>query len=369
MGKKAPLIQILVFTVFIGALLVLHLALPDRSLSGRESLQTAPRLTLKTLTSGRFMEQAETYTGDQFPFRSGWVSLKARTELLSGRTENNGVYLCEGERLLEAFIAPTDAALKKQTDAIRAFAEAVEVPVTFALIPTAGEVYRDALPAGAPNDDQDAVIDTAYKAVGCETVDLSSALEAHRDEAIYYRTDHHWTSLGAYYTYAAFGESLGYEPLPRSAFNERTVSESFYGTAWSSSGFSWVKPDAITPWVEQGDAVISRQIGSKLEEIPLYDETALDGIDQYSYFYGGNTPLLTVETGNEGDRLLILRDSYMDSLSPFLFAHFSELHIIDLRYYRESIQDYIRENSIDRVLICYGINNFINETNLFLLTK
>ena len=367
MGKKAPLIQILVFVVFIGALLVLHLVLPDSSLSGRESLQTAPKLTLKTLTSGRFMEQAETYTGDQFPFRSGWVSLKARAELLSGRTENNGVYLCAGERLLEAFPAPTDQALKKQTDAVRAFAESVEVPVAFALIPTAGGVYRDALPAGAPNDDQQAVIDAAYKTVGCETVDLSAVLNEHRNEDIFYRTDHHWTSLGAYYGYCALGDVLGYEPLPRSAFTERTVSEDFYGTAWSNSGFSWVKPDAITACVEQGGAVIARRTGAKVEEIPLYDESALDGIDQYSYFYGGNTPLLTVETGNEGERLLILRDSYMDSLSPFLFAHFFELHIVDLRYYKSSIRDYIRDNGIDRVLICYGINNFISETNLFLL--
>ena len=224
------------------------------------------------------------------------------------------------------------------------------------------------LPVGAPNDSQRAAADYVYSRVSeaVDTADLCAALAAHRDEPIYYRTDHHWTTLGAWYGYAALGEALGYEPVPLSAYSPRTVSEDFYGTTWSSSGFSWVAPDRITVYVAPGGEEITNYPQGSPVAGQLYDESRLEVKDKYSYFFGGNTPLLTVSTGNPGPRLLILRDSYMDSLSPFLFPHFSELHILDLRYYSASLQSYIEEHEIDRVLICYNIKNFGEDPYLFL---
>ena len=96
-------------------------------------------------------------------------------------------------------------------------------------------------------------------------------------------------------------------------------------------------------------------------------DAKLDGIDKYAYFFGGNAPLITVRTGNEGPKLLILRDSFMDSMSPFLLPHFSEIHIMDLRYYKYSVQDYIREHGIDQVLVCYSVTNFVQDSSLFVM--
>lgn len=367
--KNASLIQILVFLAFIGAFFVLHLALPDRSFSEQENraLQTAPKFSLSAVTSGRFMSQAEDYVSDQFPFRDGWTTLKARAELLSGKDENNGVYLCESETLIEAYTAPDAAALDFNLDAVNTLAAQAGVPMYFALIPGASEIWADQLPAGAPNDSQRETIDYAYAYVDAETVDIAAALSAHAGEPIYYRTDHHWTTLGAYYGYTALAESMGFSPVPLSDYTETVVTEEFYGSVYSASGFSWVAPDRISAYVEQGDAIVTNYPQGVPIEGALYDEGYLAVKDKYSYFYGGNTPLLTIETGNEGPKLLILRDSYMDSLSPYLFPHFSEIHILDLRYYMTSLKAYLDEYDFDSVLVCYSVNNFVEDGSVFLM--
>lgn len=369
MTKKSALIQALVFLIFIGAFFILHFALPDKEFSEQENrpLQTAPPFSLDALFSGRFTKQAEDYVSDQFPFRDGWTSIKARSELLSGKDGNNGVYLCENGTLLEAYTAPDDAALLEKLDAVNQLTDTAGVPVWFALIPGAADIWSDLLPPGAPNDSQRETIDRAYAYVRAQTVDMYAPLVAHAPEPVYYRTDHHWTTLGAYYGYAALAEAMGFEPVPLTDYTETVVTEEFYGTAYSASGFSWVKPDRISTYVEQGDATVTNYPAGAPRPGTLYDESYLARKDKYGYFYGGNTPRLTVETGNPGPKLLILRDSYMDSLSPYLFAHFSELDILDLRYYRSSIAAHIGETAPDAVLVCYSVADFTEDANIFLM--
>ncbi|MGN1002611.1 MAG: DHHW family protein [Oscillospiraceae bacterium] len=369
MSKKALWIQTGVFLLFIALFFVLNLVIPDRDFSQQENrtLQTAPSFSFKDLFSGKFTSDYETYVTDQFAFRDNWISLKAGCELLSGKDSNNGIYLCGDDTLIESFTYPDQEDLDFNLDAIDALAENSSVPVYFALIPTAAEIWSDRLPENAPNDSQKALIDYAYSRSKASTIDIYSALYAHRDEEIYYHTDHHWTTLGAYYGYEAILDAFGMEPLPLSAYEATLVSDSFYGTTYSSSGFTWVEPDCITTFVEQGDARITNYPEGKAVEGSLYDESFLDKKDKYSYFYGGNTPLLQIQTENtDAPSLLILRDSYMDSLSPYLMAHFSQIHIIDLRYYNTSVQKYIQENDIDNVLVCYSVKNFATDDKVFL---
>ena len=369
MKKNSSLVQVLVFLVFIGLFCALHLALPDRSLSGRESLQTLPRFTASSLFSGRLTKQLEDYFNDQFPFRERWLTLKAGAELAIGKDENNGVFLCEGETLIEPFAAPQQSALDRRVEAVNTLNRRAGVPVYFALIPSAAEIRADLLPEGAPNDSQREVIRYCYDRVDAAAVDIASALAAHADEELYYRTDHHWTTRGAYYGYAAILRAMGQAPVSLDAYTPEVVTEAFYGTAWSSSSFSWVRPDRIARYVTHGDAVITNYPSGTPVPGSLYDESYLSATDKYSFFYGGNTPLLTVATGNDGPKLLILRDSYMDSMSPFLFPHFSEIHILDLRYYKTSLAEYIEANGFDQILVCYSVKNFVEDMNLFLLAN
>lgn len=369
MKKKASVVQTVLFLAFIGVLFVLGLVLPKKSFSERENrtLQTAPEFSLSALFSGKFTTAYEDFVTDQFPFRDGWTTLKAGAELAAGKAENNGIYLCEGETLLESYTAPAQDDLDFNLDAVNALAENVEVPVYFALIPSAAEIHRNLLPSGAPNDSQLQTIEYAYGRVTAQCADVAAALLSHADEDIFFRTDHHWTTLGAYYGYTALAGAMGFEPVPLGDYTETVVSTAFYGTTYSSSGFSWVAPDSISTYVPDSGVTVTNYPQGAAVPGQMYDESYLAVKDKYSYFYGGNTPLLTVTTQHtDAPKLLILRDSYMDTLSPYLTAHFSELHILDLRYYRSSVKAYAADHDIDAVLVCYSVKNFAEDTNLFL---
>ncbi len=370
MSKKALWLQSLIFLGFIGLFFVLNIVLPDREFSEQENryLQKLPSFSFEDLFDGTFTTDFEDYVTDQFAFRDSWTSLKARAELLSGKDENKGIFLCEGERLIEAFTLPEKDDLDFSLSSIDTLAKNSDIPVYFALIPSAAEIYGDMLPSGAPNASQKELINYAYSSVSAENVDMYSALSAHKDESIFYRTDHHWTTLGAYYGYTALAETMGFEPIPLSAYTEKVVSESFLGTTYSSSGFGWVEPESISSYVEQGDAIITNYPKGAPVEGSLYVESFLEAKDKYSYFYGGNTPLLTIESGKEDlPSLLIVRDSYMDSLSPYLIEHFSTIHIVDLRYNNTSLKSYIEQNDIDNILVCYSVPNFCTDGNIFMV--
>ena len=374
MSKKALWIEAIVFLAFIFAFFILNTALPDREFSEQEnrSLQQRPAFSFDELFSGQYTKDFEAYTTDQFTLRDEWITLKAASELALGKRQNNGMFLCDGGTIIEPYEAPEDGKLEANMEALNKLVANTDADVYFALIPGKSDIWAHMLPQNAPRDSEKAAIDYCYSLSDAVNVDIYGKLEEHSGEYIYYRTDHHWTTLGAYYGFSALAESMGLDCPDISEYGGReTVSEEFYGTSWSSSGFSWVEPDSMEIFVTEpeGLEITNYPQGSPVEG-QLYDWSRLEVKDKYSFFYGGNTPLLEIETGVEGaPSLLILRDSYMDSLSPFLLASYSRIHILDLRYYRASLSDYIAQNGFDDVLVCYSIDNFSTDSNIFLLGR
>ena len=372
MNKKALWAEALIFLAFIGAFFILNLVLPDRQFSEQENryLQMRPEFSFKSLFSGDYTSKFETYTTDQFTFRDEWITLKAASELALGKQENNDVHLCENGTLIEGFKRPESSVLDSNMSALNTLVGNTDAKVYFALIPDKSDLYSSLLPKNVPNDSEKEVIDYCYGQSNATNVDIYSALSAHTDEYIFYRTDHHWTSLGAYYGLSALAESMGLPCPALDSYTDRhVVSEEFYGTTWSSSGFSWVDPDTMEIFVNapEGLKVTSYPQGSPVEG-KLYDFSFLEKKDKYSMFMGGNCPMHVIEAGNEDKpSLLILRDSYMDSLIPFLLDDFSEIHVLDLRYYRASLKAYIEQNDFDNVLVCYSVSNFCSDSNIFLL--
>ncbi len=372
MNKKALWAEALIFLAFIGAFFILNLVLPDRQFSEQENryLQMRPEFSFKSLFSGDYTSKFETYTTDQFTFRDEWITLKAASELALGKQENNDVHLCENGTLIEGFKRPESSVLDSNMSALNSLVGNTDAKVYFALIPDKSDLYSSLLPKNAPNDSEKEVIDYCYGQSNATNVDMYSALSAHKDEYIFYRTDHHWTSLGAYYGLSALAESMGLPCPALDSYTDRhVVSEEFYGTTWSSSGFSWVDPDTMEIFVNapEGLKVTSYPQGSPVEG-KLYDFSFLEKKDKYSMFMGGNCPMHVIETGNEDKpSLLILRDSYTDSLIPFLLDDFSEIHVLDLRYYHASLKAYIEQNDFDNVLVCYSVSNFCSDSNISLL--
>lgn len=353
------------FALFLGGLLVWHVVLPDREKSETENRTLAqwPEFSWESLKDGSYTAAVEEYFADQFPLRDGWTGLKARAEQLIGKTEFNDVFLC-GDTLISQVTTPDAELVEKNLSYVDRLAGNTEIPVTFGLIPSAAEVWKDKLPAGAQSWDQTALLAQS-------DVDFNAALSAHADEPIFYRTDHHWTTLGAFYGANALLESFGMDPLKESDFIPEIATEDFNGTLYSQSGVHWLTPDTIEFWAdESGLEITSWRTGSP-EPGTLYDRSYLEVKDKYSAFLGGNQPLCVIRNENlpEGEKLLLIRDSYADSLAPLLTQRFSEIHLMDLRYYRASAAQYAEENGIDRIVVLYSAQNFISDRNLVLLTQ
>ena len=190
---------------------------------------------------------------------------------------------------------------------------------------------------------------------------------------MYYKTDHHWTSLGAYYAYVEIMNSWGLTPYPLDYFTRETVSEDFYGTTWSKAGMKWVGPDTIEFIRYPGDDTLITEIvdtGEKLDG--LYDRDYLAVKDKYSSFIGGNNGHVRIYPADgsplesERETLVLIKDSFGHSLAPFLAAHF-DLEIIDLRYYKLPAIDFVKETGADRVLILYNMDSLLTTNSLAML--
>ena len=363
MKKRNDFLVAAVFVLFLAGMAVVSMLQPDRSFSEMENrnLRPLPELTAKRFTSGRYMLEAEEYVSDQIILRDGWVALKALGERITGKQENNGIYFAAGDTLIRRMNPPDPEILAGNIDTLNTFASQADVPVLFGLIPSAAAIWQDRLPAGAPTAEELHWIEEINGRTQIPSIDLGTVLQRHSREEIYYRTDHHWTSLGAFYGANAIFEAAGMEPLVLSDYEAQTVSEDFLGTNYSSACAWWTEPDTIAVYVkEDGKTVISNFTGRE-EPGLLYVPERLETKNQYAYFLGGNQPLCVIQSQAEGPKLLVLRDSYSDCLAPFLSERFGEIHLFDLRYNRLSPADYIREQGIDLVLVLYSFETFTEE--------
>jgi len=369
MSKKYSIFITVLFCLFIFGFGIAQFIVPDREFSEQENrfLAGFKAPTWATLQSGKFMEDFEDYITDQFPLRDGWIKLKARCEKTMGKQENNGVYLGTDKNTLFAqYTRPTLEELAKRISYVNKLAGKVDVPVYFALIPDKSFVWADRLPTNAPLVDDGSVIKDAAGLVSDDVnwIDLSGALSG---DDVFYRTDHHWTTFGAYQGYLALMTAINGSATVLD-YDPTLVSDSFFGTTYSSSGAGWVTPDEMHTIVPEGLLNVTRYPEGKPVPGSLYDLSKLEVKDKYSMFLGGNQPLCIIENENsDGGKLLVIRDSYCDSLAPFLGLDYSEVHLWDLRYNRTSLKNYIAQNGIDQVLVLYSNSNFATDGNLALM--
>lgn len=355
------------FCLFLGGLLAVHVFLPDRASSETENrtLAQLPEFSWESLKDGTYTEAIEEYFADQFPLRDAWTGLKARAEYFLGKREFNDIYLTE-DALISKVEKPDAELVDKNLGYIDRLKGKTEANVLLGLIPSAAEVYKDKLPAGAYSWDQTGLLAES-------DMDFLSAFLAEKDEAqIFYNTDHHWNTYGAFIGANVLLEALGREPLKESDFTDsfEVASPEFYGTLYSQSGIHWITPDVMEYWVSEDGLIVTSWRTGKEEAGALYDRTYLGKKDKYSSFLGGNQPLCVIKNENlseDAGKILLVRDSYSDALAPFLAQRFSEVHLIDLRYYRMPVSAYAVQNGIDDIVALYSVQNFISDRNMVML--
>ena len=402
MSKRYATFITALFCAFIGVFAVLHWALPDRDFSQNEnrSLEQLPapvfyrdgKLMEPTVKKGEaaffngdFMSKFETYFTDQFPARDWFISVKAAAEVALGKTENNDVFYGGGDTLYARVPAPEEGEVDKRVGYVDKLAENLEpagVSVYFSLVPNklntigAAGNLKDPLVLRLLYQGEPLALSVNYLGedlweraaqTKARWVDLMPAFQAHIREPLFYRTDHHWTSLGAYYAYESLMTAMGQTPAALDQLTKTTVAEDFYGTTWSSVGAGWIEPDCIDTYVPEEGVAVTVEKGCGPEETTMYHPEQLEVKDKYAYFMGGNQPLYVLKKDNGGPKVLVIRDSYSDSLAPFLTLNCSEVHLFDPRYNRSSIPAYVEANGIDAVIVLYSMANFVTDNNLFLL--
>lgn len=374
------------FLSLLAGLLLLFAFQPKTIFSELEnrSLQSKPELSWDRIRSQQYAKDAELYVTDHFPFRNGFIAAKSKLEQLRLQKENNGVFLGDDDYLFEKFERPDYEELGSYVDALGQFA--ANHPATnlsFMLAPNSIGLYPDRLPWLADAYPQKDVHEWIGERLGSEITfldgfDFLSGEENSGDgvsaeRQLYYRTDHHWTSYGAYIAYRAYAESMGWEPLAEADFRIRKVTDSFLGSYHTKSQFGGVDPDSIEIY-EPKQAVATELHIADTDETgdSLYDESHLEKKDKYAYFQGGVHALVTVKSElseDEADlgKLLIVKDSYAHSMLPFLTSHVEEIHMIDVRYYNGNIGDYMEQNGIGDALFLFNTSTFVEERGLLKL--
>lgn len=361
------------FVLAVGGLALANLVTPDKTFSQTENrpLQTAPDLTADGVLSGRFTSQYETWVNDQFVGRNGWVGLKTFSQLGMLKKDNGRVYFGRDGYLFEKVDGYDEARLRKNTAAVGDFLARARqanpaLRTTVVLAPTAAAILPEKLPAFAPVPDQGAVIDQMKRAAaGAQVLDITAALTARKETApLYYRTDHHWTTAGAYAAYTAIAPALGFSPLPESAFEKRTVSADFYGTLHAKANLPTLAPDVIESWtVRQENACTVRWAQGQLAG--LYDPAYLSTRDQYAYFLGGNHSRTTVTTSvTNGKTLVLVKDSYANAVVPFLAQHYERIVLVDPRYDKEPLGELLTQDGVTDLLVLYNVQGFAEETSV-----
>ena len=201
-------------------------------------------------------------------------------------------------------------------------------------------------------------------------IDLGENLKKHADEYIYFRTDHHWTTLGAYYGYEAIAAGLGLEVQPLEKLKAETVSNDFLGTYDSkvNTGITGgVDADSITIYssAEIDKAVMIWDNDKDKTFDSIYKMDALKGKDKYTVFFGGNHSVTDIKTENKtGKTLLIIKDSFAHNLAPFLIKDYDRIIMLDLRYFNKSLKKYLTENEITDLLVLYSTPDFAEDANI-----
>lgn len=372
--KINAVINIVLIAGSLGLLTVLSLFKEDRKFSENENrlLEQKPEFTVNALLDGEYTKDYETYVTDQFIGRDELIAMKTYSDICLGKKDIKGVYLGKDHYLLEKHV-PDSVRPEKEEERLKLLAELQkfcrdrdgEGTFRVLLVPTADEILKDKLPANAPVYDQSAFLRRVRDTVGDEDyVDAEQALRNHKEEYIYYRTDHHWTTLGAYYGYCAWAESMGIRPLSQEEFRIRTVTDSFLGTLHSKINIS-VPPDEIRIYEpkKEPEYRVYYDLSDEAKDT-LYEEKHLDTKNKYGFFLDDNHALIEIDTNvNNGKELLIVKDSYSNCMVPFLAMHYDKIYVLDLRFYRSGLYDMIEKDT--DVLVLYNVHHFLEEFQYF----
>ncbi len=330
----------------------------------KRNLQQFPIFDLPSVFSGEYTAKIEKYLTDQFFARDKCVSAKTDIEIIFGKKEINGVYIGKDGYLFEHTQTDT-AKFINNINYIRKFIDTNQsIKVSTMLIPSASQILREKMPRYSLLENLETFYTYAAKQ-GITLTDVQKILTEHADEYIYYRTDHHFTSLGAFYCYQQWMADKGVA-VDLNDFQSEMLSDHFLGTVWAKVNLSNSVYDTINAYYK---TLKHEVIYNNMEEKDsIYERKYLDGKDQYAVFFNSNNATTLVKGAGKGN-LLVIKDSFGNTFSQFVVDDYETVHMIDLRFFRGSVSEYITENKIDEVLVIYGFDNFSSDDDVYRINR
>lgn len=398
-GINLTLIALFLAVIFIFS--AAFVVVPDIKFSEQENrnLKTFPKASLEKIADGTYTAEMNEYFADQFVLRDTLVGLKGYAEALLCKGENNGVLLGKDGQLAVRFFSAYKSRLEKTNDTdfyyesnvknavqnLNKYAENEERPVITVLPPRTVDVAVSAFKFPDTSGEKLNECITSELKEKCGFIDLLPLFQEKykAGEYVYYKTDHHWTSKGAYLAYCEILKKWGMAEkiIPEEAFKKEQIKD-FYGTTWSKAGFKFIKPDFLEIWSVGNEnefettcftSVIKRDENNQMKSVKeayksfsgWINRDYLSQKNKYAAFLDGTHNEQTVfkKDSDKRERLLIAKDSFADTLVPFLSQHF-DLVIINLSNGITDLSNYAKEYDCDRVLIVYNFENIISTGNL-----
>ena len=375
MTSKSKYIISVIFVAFIGIFAVLFWVLPKSDFSPKEKryLQGFPEISVQSLTDGTFETDFENYINDHMVLRDVFMGVNSYSNIAVLNNGSDGVYKCSDGYLINE--PATDSRLDLNLSVTADFKDKTGIDTTVMIVPSTGYIMDDKLPLVHKNYNDDEYynrIESFCQKNGLGFVDLRDTFNSHKNSTqIYYKTDHHWTTVGAYLAYQSLCEKWGIEVKEKNGYIVEKTPD-FYGTTYNTSGFWLNESDTIEVWKNRDNHSTCEITanGKTTAYKSMFFPKQLEGADKYTVFLNGNNPVTTVKNpDNKGkEKLLVIKDSFSHCLAPFLSEKFSQITLVDMRYYKKSVsEEIVKKDKFDKVLICMSMDNFLEDKDFAFL--
>jgi len=339
------------------------------SLTENRNLQQFPNLTMQQFADKTYQDQLEAYASDQFMNRSFWMKAKTHLEYQFGKREFNNVYIGKDEMLFQKSESLTQTAEDQLTTSINHFIKKYDkIHFSMLLIPDKAAIYPEQLPKNAPKSHQLIDIKKLTKQFDkrLHYIDCQETLLSNKEKYLYYRSDHHWTSEGAYLVFQTYKKEI-LKNKKNIAYDIYAINNTFLGTLTNQSGYEIKNKDIVNVYLPSTNDIdtIVYYIEEKEKHVDVYQKEKAISSNPYEVFLGGNHPLIHISTtASNHAKLLILKDSYANCFIPFLLPYYSEIIVVDPRYYYDDLHALIKENQITDILFLYSANTLFKDTAL-----
>ncbi|MGL4740364.1 MAG: DHHW family protein [Sarcina sp.] len=323
-------------------------------------LSKKPKIDKEKILSGKFGVDYEKYINDQFILRDSFINLKSISEIGLLKTENNNIVYGSGGYMFEKNIAFDRDILEGNIKSLKQFSDRIGSNMNTIVVPYSSSILKDKVPNNLSLVDEINIINKINNYIS-NSVDVSKTLEKNKTDYIYYRTDHHWTSYGAYLAYIEYCKAVEQEPIELNNLNDVQISN-FLGTFYSKSKLFSAKADVLTYYEMSG---VKMKIGDG-EFQSIYKLENLEKRDKYSVFLDGNHSQIILENDRSinNKKLLVLKDSFANSFIPFIANNYNEVHVIDLRHYYGNLSEYIEKNNFENILALYSLKTLTEDTTI-----